>query len=543
MPALTICTIVGPVPPRALGACVDAVVAQQFRDWQMIVVDASDAGDAGQRLGRRASAEPRLRIVRCPAGASAAEVANDAVRATAGDAVALVDADGVLEPDALARVSAALEADPAIDVLYTDEDRLSARDGLVDPFFKPDWSPERMRAQDCCGHLSVVRRATFDRVGGFRPGFGTARSYDLLLRASEGAGAIHHLPAVLYHSCPDDRSAPVAAGSDHGGAAQRAVAEHMARRGVPAAVDGLAAPGRHRIRRELPRPLPTVSVVIPTVGACRPVWGLDRPLVLTAVASLLAVTTYPSIEVAVVVDPATPPAVTAALGALDVTLVPASAPFNFSRRCNEGVAATTGTVVVLLNDDVLIEQGDWLDVVVAHLVEPDVGVVGTRLRYADGRLQHAGVLLNAQALHIFNGFPDDEPGPHGLLQVDREVSAVTGACLVTRRSLFEELGGLDERLAVAFNDLDYCLRVRQAGHRIIWTPHATLYHFESQSRPRDAAQDEIDRLYERWGAELLADPYGNPNLAPKQAAWIPRWQARFDHPRRSSRVLRRLRRS
>jgi len=261
------------------------------------------------------------------------------------------------------------------------------------------------------------------------------------------------------------------------------------------------------------------------VGTARPVWGVEHPLVLGAVRSVRECTTYPDVEIIVVADPATPAAVLAELDELDCIVVRADGEFNFSTRCNEGAAASGGEVLLFLNDDVLVEQADWLDVMVGFLVEPDVGVVGARLLYADGTLQHGGLLLNEQPLHIFHGFAGDDPGPFGLLEIDREVSAVTGACLLTPRAVFEELGGFPEEFRIAFNDLDYCLRVRASGRRIIWSAHSTLFHFESQTRRPDADQHEIDLLYSRWGDELRADPYGSPAFAPKQAVWLPRERA------------------
>jgi GT2 family glycosyltransferase len=239
------------------------------------------------------------------------------------------------------------------------------------------------------------------------------------------------------------------------------------------------------------------------------------------VRSLVEVTTAgDDLEVIVVADPATPPAVRDELARWPVRIVGGDGPFNFSARCNLGVAESSGELVALLNDDVLVEQADWLDAMIGFFAEPDVGVVGAKLRYPDGTLQHAGILLNEQPLHIFRGFPDDDPGPFGLLEIDREVSAVTGACLLTRRKVWDELGGLPEDFAVAFNDLDFCLRARAAGYRIIWTPHAALSHFESQTRRSGVDPEEIALLYRRWGPELSADPFGHPRFAPRQAEWV-----------------------
>jgi len=442
-----------------------------------------------------------------------AATANEAIASADGEFVALVEPSDHLDRRALVRIDDALRADPAIDVLYTDEDVADGDGTAVETFHKPDWSPERLRSQDYCGGLTVVRRSLLEQVGGLRDGFDSAQHHDVVLRVTEGARRIHHVPEVLYH-----RRRPT---PQRGDGHRRAVAEHVARVGIAADVEPLGN-GLVRVRRRRASPPPGVSVVIPTAGTVRPVWGVDRVLVLQTIRSLLDRTVFPDIEVVVVVDPVTPEDTRRALAALDVVVIDGVGPFNFSARCNQGVAASTGEVVALLNDDVLVEQPDWLDVMVGFLAETDVGVVGARLLFADGTLQHGGVLLNEQPLHIFHGFAGDDPGPFGLLQVDREVSVVTGACFVTPRHVWDELGGLPDDFAVAFNDLDYCLRARATGRRVIWTPHATLYHFESQTRLPYAEQHEIDLLYDRWTPELQHDPYGNPGFEPRQATWLPR---------------------
>lgn len=524
-PRFSIVTPVHDPPLGLLRAALASVTGQTCAAWELCLVDDGSRDPAVRAELRAAVAhDERVRLVERPVAGGIAVASNEALGLATGEFVALLDHDDRLHPEALTLVDAALRAAPDVDYLYTDEDKIADDGTVYDTFLKPEWSPERLRAQNYCTHLSVLRRSLVEDVGRFRHGFDGSQDHDLILRVTEMARRIQHVPAVLYHWCvtPGSAAADPDAKPYAREAGRRAVADHVDRVGIDAEVEHLATPGHYRVRRHLPDPAPSVTIVVPTVGTSRQVWGVTRPLVLGAVRSVRAVTTYPGdVEVVVVADPATPAAVLDELAELDVTVVAAAGPFNFSVRCNEGVAAGHGELVVLLNDDVVVEQPDWLDVVVGFFGEPDVGVVGTRLLYADGTLQHGGILLNEQPLHIFHGFAGSDPGPFGLLQIDREVSAVTGACLATPRWLYEELGGLPTEFAIAFNDLDYCLRVRAGGRRVVWTPHATLYHFESQTRRPDAERHEIELLYGRWSCELRHDPYGNPGFAPRQAVWLP----------------------
>lgn len=523
-PRFSILTPIHRPPLGLLRAMLASLAAQTETDWELCAVDdGSDDTGVAAELERFAADGHRVRTAPHASARGIVAASNAALALATGEFVVLVDHDDRLSPDALARVAGVLDADPDVDYVYSDEDKLAPDGTVYDTFRKPDWSPERLRSQNYCTHLSVLRRSLVDEVGGFREGFDGSQDHDLILRVTERARRVAHVPEVLYHWCitPGSTAGDADAKPYAREAGRRAVADHLHRLGIDATVEHLATPGHFRVRRAVPDPPPRVSIVIPTVGNRRPVWGVTRTLVLDLLDSLLGLTDYPAIDVVVVLDPRTPDDVRRSLGERDVTLVEADGPFNYSRWCNQGVAATSGELVLLLNDDMLIEQADWLSVMVGIIAaEEDVGVVGARLLYADGTLQHGGILLNEQPLHIFHGFGGDDPGVFGLLEIDREVSAVTGACLLTRRSLWDELGGLPEEFAVAFNDLDYCLRVRASGHRVIWTPHATLYHFESQSRRPDADPDEIARLYERWSDELHHDPYGNPHFAPRQAMWV-----------------------
>lgn len=518
-------SVVVPVHDPPLGllrACLASIRNQTWTDWELVLVDDGSRDPAVRaELAAACATDRRVSVHTREQAGGIVAASNDGLAAARGEFVVLVDHDDRIEPHALAAVADAIAAEPDADYVYTDEDKIDPAGQVYDTFLKPDWSPERLRAQNYCTHLSVLRRSLVAEVGGFREGFDGSQDHDLILRVTERARRILHVPQVLYHWCVTPGSA---AGDPHAKpyareAGRRAVADHMARLGLAATVEHLATPGHFRVRR--PPVDASASIVMVTVGTTRPVWGVERVLVLQAVRSVLDVTAHDGLEIIVVLDPRTPEAVRGELATLPVTLIEADGAFNFSRWTNLGVAASSGEYVVLLNDDVLVEQPDWLDVMLGFFAEPDVGVVGARLLYADGTLQHGGILLNEQPLHIFHGFAGDDPGPFGLLEIDREVSSVTGACLATPRALWDELGGLPEEFAVAFNDLDYCLRVRRTGRRVIWAAHATLYHFESQTRRPDADQHEIDLLYERWHHELHHDPYGNPQFAPRQAVWLP----------------------
>lgn len=533
----SILTPVHDPPLDLLRAMLDSVRAQTGREWELCLVDDGSTNPEVRRELRAAAAtDARVRLLERPRAGGIVAASNDALSLATGEFVVLLDHDDRLESTALEAVATVLAADDQVDYVYTDEDKISPDGTAYDTFYKPDWSPERLRSQNYCTHLSVLRRSLVEDVGRFRPGFDGSQDHDLILRVTERARRIHHIPQVLYHWCvtPGSAAADPHAKPYAREAGRRAVQEQMDRLGIPAAVEHLTTPGHYRVRRRLPSPPPTVSVVMPTVGTRRRVWGVTRPLVLDALDSLRAVTATIRPEVIVVLDPETPSDVREQLARRDVTLLEGEGPFNYSSRCNQGVAASSGELVVLLNDDVRVEDPGWLEVMAGFFAEADVGIVGARLLYADGTLQHGGILLNEQPLHIFHGFAGDDPGPFGLLEIDREVSAVTGACLATRRALWDELGGLSEDFAVAFNDLDYCLRARARGWRVIWTAHATLYHFESQTRRPDADDHEIALLYERWGPELHHDPYGNPNFAPRQSMWVDRQRASSGHVLRAA---------
>jgi GT2 family glycosyltransferase len=372
-------------------------------------------------------------------------------------------------------------------------------------------------------HLSVLRRSLALDVGGFRREFEGSQDYDLVLRATEKARVVRHLPIVGYHWRMGEGSA--AANPDAKPyafeAGRRAVQAHCDRIGMDAAVEMLPWRGYHRLRRRLPSQ-PTVSVVIPTAGSEGIVWGGRRTFVVEAVRSLVERSTYPLHEIVVVADASTANGVLdelRELGGEALVIVEYDAPFNFAEKIDLGAAHATGEYLLLLNDDVEVVTGDFLATMMGIAVQPDVGAVGCKLLYSDGTLQHAGHVYSGEPMHAFLGRGADEPGPHGLLLVDREVSGVTAACCLVRADVFDEVGGVSRQFAVNYNDVDFCLKVRRAGYRIVYTPHAVLYHFESQTRRNVVTDDDRRRIRDRWAHELDHDPYHNPNLVAGRDDW------------------------
>ncbi len=524
-PRFSIVTPVFNSPAHLLTSCLRSITSQTFGDWELCVVDdASTAHHICEVLKQAAAVDPRIRVQRRQTNGGIVAASNDAIAMAEGEFVVLVDHDDQLTPDALAEMAAVLTGDPSIDYAYSDEDKIGPDGQRFEPFLKPDWSPERLRSQNYCCHLSVIRRSLVVDVGGFRSGFDGSQDHDLILRVTEKARTIAHIPKILYHWCvtPGSVAGDATAKPYAFEAGRRAVAEHCVRVGIDAEVTMPDTPGWYRVRR---RQLvqPSVSLLIPTAGAAATIWGVNRVHVLACIDSIRTRSSYSNFDIHVAVDPTTPESVVQELGArVDERLVVhhVEGPFNFSAVMNHLAAASTGEVLVLLNDDTEVISSDWLETMVGLATERTCGAVGARLLFADGRLQHGGVLLNGHALHAFSGWNGDHPGPGGLLAIQRECSAVTAAALATRRSVWEQLGGFDTDFAVAFNDVDYCLRAADLGLRTVVTPFAVLHHFESATRPGSASASEDALLEQRWGHRLRSDPFGHPRLAPYRGDWL-----------------------
>jgi GT2 family glycosyltransferase len=525
-PRVSVLTAVYNTPEQLLLQQLQSVAGQTFVDFEHILVDDGSPDDTVRRVLDRASAADRRRVVvhRAVNGGIVA-ASRDALQRARGEYIALVDHDDLLDPVALEQMVAALDSNPAAVLAYSDHDILTASGRPFDPFYKPDFSPERLRGQNYITHFVVARREAVNAVGGFRDGYDGAQDHDLVLRLGE-VGPVVHVPGVLYHwrQAPDSVAADENAKPYAFDAGRRAVADHCARVGIDATVLHGSLRGTYTVRRRLSS-TPLVSVVIPTRGSSGVVWDKVRHYVVDAVASIEANSTYPSVEYIVVADSVTPPAVLeelARVGGDKLRIVPFDERFNFSRKCNVGADAASGDVLLFLNDDTELIAPDSIGEFVGHLQSTDVGMVGARLLFADGRLQHGGHLYADGPIHSLFGWPGSAVGPQRMCAIPRECSGVTAAAAAMRREVFDAVGRFDEAFPVNFNDVDLCLRVRREGYRIVWTPAAHWYHFESVTRVAGHTQDELDLLLGRWREELNHDVYFNPCLLPGRNDWLPR---------------------
>ena len=519
-PRFSVVTPVYETPPDVLAAMLDSVCRQSFADWELCLVDdCSPDPELFDELQRAAAADPRIRIERRAENGGIVAASNDAVAMARGEFIALLDHDDALHPDALAIVQEALVGSPDADYVYTDEDKIDRAGHHSGPFFKPDWSPERLRTQMYTCHLSVLRRALVEAVGGFDPEFEGSQDWDLILRVTERARDVLHVPRVLYQWRTLETS--TAGGGEAAKpwafeAGTRAIQAHCERIGLAARAErDLDSPGVYHLRPAL-RAEPLVSIVIPTAGLTREVRFEEVTLISHCVRSIVADSTYTNYEIVPVVDPATDRGLLAELAEIAgerLRPVVFEGEFNFSAKVNLGVAHGHGEIVVLLNDDIEVDTPDWIERLVMYAEHPEIGAVGGRLRLQDGRLQHVGVRFeHGLPGHPYYSFSHDFSGYSNSVLVAQDCLAVTGACLASRRDAFEAVGGLTETFPLNYNDVDYCLKLRDHGLRTVYDPDLEMTHFESSSRSMAVEKWEEGEIRAKWLRYTAVDPYSNPNL-------------------------------
>lgn len=577
---MSVITRIGDATPDDLAACLRAAESQRMRrghgSIEHVVVGSSQ-DHQGVELLNDAAARSSIVLVDHGEPSSVSAALNAAIDRASGEFVMFVGDDDSLATeavvcllDAAARTgrSGGQErsgresggpTDGPVDVVYADHDHVGAvlrvghgaprTGGFVVPDLKPAWSPERLRTQNYIGAPVAVRRSLLLDVGGFRPSFDGAHEHDLLLRLGERARRIVHVPEVLLHRRVHDQPTSDRFAVD---ATQRAVADHCDRIGVDATVtSGIVMSSTDTIDEPTPtpeggwqcaysavvptivEPEPLVSVVIPTNGSTGTVWGTDRCFVTEAVRTFVERSMHRSLEFVVVADSSTPAATIHALRDIAgerLTLVPFARPFNFSEKINAGVAAASGNLILMLNDDTELIEPASVSRLVSTVLQPaegcdgrwgDVAMAGARLLFDDGTLQHGGVIVNGNAAHACQRWPGDTfgPAPSFPLAGARECSGVTAAVGLVRREIFDAVGGLDPALPLNFNDVDFCSKIRAAGHRIIYRPDASWYHFESRTRQALVLDRETEFMNEHWYTELRNDPYYHPALIDEQFDW------------------------
>lgn len=507
-PLVSVVTPVYNTPADVLDAAIHSVRGQLYPEWELCLFDdCSTKEHVRPALERHAAGDARIRLGFGEENGGISAALNGALALATGEYVAFLDHDDELTPDALLEMVSAIEETGA-DILYSDEDKRDARGRRHDAFFKPDWSPDFFLSIMYTCHLTVMRRDLVERIGGFRKGFEGSQDYDLWLRAVEQTDRIVHVPMILYHwrQIPGSTAVDVSNKGYAHERSKRAIGEALTRRGIAGTVGDGPVPTSFRVVRHVVDD-PLVSIIIPT---------RDRvDLLSTAIRGIEEKTDYRNVEVIVVDNGSTDPATLEYLDRSPHRVLRDDGAFNFSRLNNRAVAEAHGQFVLLLNNDTEPIDPGWLRAMVEHAQRPEVGLVGAKLLYPSGKVQHGGVVLGIGGVagHSHKYFTRDASGYFQALNLIRNFSAVTAACVLMRKEVFDEVGGLDEvNLAVAFNDVDFCLRVRERGYLCVWTPYALVAHFESESRGFELNAKEIDYMIVRWGEQLFRDPYYNPNL-------------------------------
>ena len=512
-PRFSIVTPVYNTPEPFLRACVESVRAQSYARWELILVDdrSPDPG-IGLMLHAFAAKDARIRIVSRGENGGIAKATNAGMAEARGDYVCFLDHDDTLAPHALAEYALKLHAEPALDVLYSDEDKLDLNGTRVDPFFKPDFAPDTLRACNYICHFLAVRRTLADAAGRLKEGFDGAQDFEFLLRLTERTKNIGHVPKVLYHwrMAPNSTALNILAKPEATDAGVRALRQHLARLGEEGTVES-PLPTNYRIRYPT-HGNPKVSIIVPHKDKVE----LTRAMV----ESLVAHTRYPNWELILISNNSVQPETFQYLDTLTdprIQKLTWDQRFNWSAVNNFGVQHASGELFLFLNNDIVLIEDGWLDELVGQGLRREVGAVGPKLIFPNGTIQEAGVVvgMGGMAGHTFVGLPANTWTPFGHSHWTRNYLAVTGACLLVRRDSFESIGGFDERFIVCGSDIDLCLRLTERGLRTVYTPHATAIHDESSTRRTDSIpEQDFYESFRAYGKYLdRGDPYYNPNLS------------------------------
>ena len=511
--------------PEYLLPMIESVRNQIYPYWQLCLVDdCSPKSYLKHILEHEALDDDRIIIQLNEVNQGISVTTNDALAMATGDYIALLDHDDEISIDALYENAKVINATPEAGLIYSDEDKMDMQGERLEAYFKPDYSPDLLQTNNYICHFTVIKKSIADEIGGFREGLDGSQDHDIIIRSAAVAERVVHIPKILYHwrKIPGSTAVAYDSKSYAWEAGRKAVEDQLKKEETGVKVEFGSLKGTYRVFREI-KGNPLVSIIIPFK---------DKPELLdSCLSSILGRSSYQNIEIIGVSNNSEQELTRERMrhyadADQRVRFVEKNVPFNFSAICNYGVSQATGEYIVLLNNDIEIISPDWIERLLEHAQRDNIGAVGGKLLFADGLIQHAGVVAGmvGAAGHPHKFFPDNHIGYHGRLHMVYNVSAVTGAMMMVKKSKYQEVGGLDEKhLAVAYNDIDFCLKLLDRGYLNIFTPHAKATHYESISRGYEDTDEKIQRLLKEqdhflttWADFLEAgDPYYNPNLSLK----------------------------
>jgi O-antigen biosynthesis protein len=530
--------------PDAVLDTLGDLTAQIYRPTRICLLGNIMPPHIRRKLSDLAVSDRRINTVELPASGDLAQYLTQELEASESDFITILDPGDRIPPHAFAHFAMEAKQTPGVGILYADEDIVTVDCTREQPRFKPNWNVDLFFSENYLGRPYLIRTETARRLGGFRSGFGRAVEYDLLVRIVETMlpAQIKHIPFVLCHRRSPNYS-DVVADMQRAELEVAVLHEHFYRTNSNATASVLPD-GRRHVAWQIPDPAPLVSLVVPT---------RDRvELLRTCIEGFRNETDYPNLEIIIADNDSREPETKAYFLSLAddprVRIVPCPGPFNFAGLNNTCAAVARGKLIGFMNNDLKVIEPGWLREMVGHGIRPDVGAVGALLFYGNSTVQHAGIVLGigGVASHIHKGLAAGNRGYFGRVGATQNVAAVTAACLLTRLDLYRSIGGMDQNsLAIAYNDVDLCMRIRRKGYRVVFTPFARLYHLESASRGSDqdpTRRSRLDRekgvMRERWGDDLVTDPYYSPNLSLQavdcRLAFPPRliqpWKTRISEP-------------
>jgi len=530
-PLVSVVTPVYNTDPRWLRACIESVRSQAYPNWQLCLADDGSTRAETDEVLREYEGDSRIRIKRLAVNGGIAAASNEALALADGEFIAFLDHDDELAPDALFEMVAHLNRHPDADFIYSDEDKLELDGKRTDVYFKPGWSPDHFLTNMYTCHLMVVRRALVEQIGGFRRGYEGAQDYDLVLRLMDHTSRIHHVPKVLYHwrKIPESTAGGEGAKPWAHDAGRLALEDYVRRNRLNAEILPGGYPYLYRVRYRV-QGEPVVSIVLPALPDADASGTSGRMALERTLAMLAERTAYRRFEIILPVVGASSPALqiprNLTVREVPIEGTPIRGPLRQQKR---GAVQAQGDHLLFLDLGLQAMDADWLTALLEFSQQSLIGAVGAKLHHADGSLKHIGILLgvNGVAAPALHRHPRSSMGYWGTAIAARNYSAVTGECLMTRRAIFEQVGGFDDEMG-ELADVDYCLRVSAAGYRVVFTPHSRLVHDDSSSDSTGADAQDVDQLQRRWTTRLARDPYYNANLSRDSPDYEPDLAVRAD---------------